>query len=143
MKKVLFVIPDKSYKSQDFVNAANKLGIDMVIVTESAQAAQQLGAKNIFSMKFDSFSKEKLSNIPRDIDLAIPVDHSSVLFTSKLVEELGVNGNSFESVKNCMYKAITRERLTDINQLQPKFIKAKELPSLRIRPLPISIGSKF
>ena len=127
MKKVLFVIPDKSYKSQDFVNAANKLGIDMVIVTDSEQAAQQLGAKNIFSMKFDHFSKEKLSNIPRDIDIAIPVDHSSVLFTSKIVEELGVNGNSFESVKNCLYKATTREKLTDINQLQPKFIKAKSL----------------
>ena len=63
MKKVLFVIPDKSYKSQDFVNAANKLGIDMVIVTDSEQAAQQLGAKNIFSMKFDSFSKEKLLSL--------------------------------------------------------------------------------
>ena len=53
-------------------------------------------------MKFDSFSKEKLSNIPRDIDIAIPVDHSSVLFTSKLVEELGVNdfSNRFVNVGN-------------------------------------------
>ena len=94
MKKVLFVIPDKSYKSQDFVNSANKLGIDMVIITDSEQAAQQLGAKNIFSMEFDTLSKEKLNDLPQDIKLALPVDHSSVLFASKIVEELGVEGNS-------------------------------------------------
>ena len=48
MKKVLFVIPDKSYKSQDFVNAANKLGIDMVIVTDSEQELSNLGQRIFF-----------------------------------------------------------------------------------------------
>ena len=127
MKKVLFVIPDKSYKSQDFVNSANKLGIDMVIITDSEQAAQQLGAKNIFSMEFDTLSKEKLNDLPQDIKLALPVDHSSVLFASKIVEELGIEGNSIESVENCLYKERTRLKLTNINQLQPRFIKAKSL----------------
>ncbi len=127
MKKVLFVIPDKSYKSQDFVNSANKLGIDMVIITDSEQAAQQLGAKNIFSMEFDTLSKEKLNDLPQDIKLALPVDHSSVLFASKIVDELGIEGNSIESVENCLYKERTRLKLTNINQLQPRFIKAKSL----------------
>ena len=64
MKKVLFVIPDKSYNSQDFVNSANKLGIDMVIITDSEQAAQQLGAKNIYLLGFDLATVGKpLSNV--------------------------------------------------------------------------------
>ena len=53
MNKVLFVIPDKSYKSQDFVNAARKLNLEMVIVTDSSQVSEQLGAKNIFSTDFN------------------------------------------------------------------------------------------
>ena len=54
MNKVLFVIPDKSYKSQDFVNAAKKLNLEIVIVTDSTQASEQLGSKNIFSTNFNA-----------------------------------------------------------------------------------------
>ena len=39
MNKVLFVIPDKSYKSQDFISAARKLNLEIVIVTDSIQAS--------------------------------------------------------------------------------------------------------
>ena len=52
MNKVLFVIPDKSYRSQDFVKASKSLNLDMYIVTDSRQASEDLGPKNIFSTNF-------------------------------------------------------------------------------------------
>ena len=95
MNKVLFVIPDKSYKSQDFVKAATKLNLEMFIVTDSSQASEQLGPKNIFSTDFNSIDKKLLKEIPKDIDLVLPVDHSSVYFASILAEKLSRIYRSF------------------------------------------------
>ena len=125
MNKVLFVIPDKSYKSQDFVNAARKLNLEMVIVTDSSQASEQLGAKNIFSTDFNNIDKKLLKKIPKDIDLVLPVDHSSVSFASILVEELSTLGNNTESVQNCLSKEKTRKILTANGLFQPQYKKAK------------------
>ena len=39
MKKVLLVIPENSYKSNDFVTAAKKLGLPFSIITDSQQVS--------------------------------------------------------------------------------------------------------
>ena len=41
MKKLLLVIPENSYKSNDFVVAAEKLGIDFLIITDSEQVSSK------------------------------------------------------------------------------------------------------
>ena len=125
MNKVLFVIPDKSYKSQDYVKAATKLNLEMFIVTDSSQASEQLGPKNIFSTDFNSIDKKLLEEIPKDIDLVLPVDHSGVFFASILAEELSTTGNSTEAVENCLYKERTRKILTASGLFQPDYEKAK------------------
>jgi D-alanine-D-alanine ligase-like ATP-grasp enzyme len=127
MNKVLFVIPDKSYKSQDFVNAAKALKIDMFVVTDSKQASEDLGPINIFSTNFDYVDKNLLKKLPKDIKVVLPVDHSSVLYASKLCEQLSANGNSVKSVLNCLYKENTRRILSENNFYQPKYIKVKTL----------------
>ncbi len=127
MNKVLFVIPDKSYKSQDFVNASIKLNLDMVIVTDSNQASEQLGAKNIFSTDFKSLDYKLIDKLPKDIDLVLPVDHSSVTFASILVEKLSTTGNRTQAVENCLSKERTRRILSASGLFQPKYEKAKTL----------------
>ena len=127
MNKVLFVIPDKSYKSQDFVNAAIKLNLDMVIVTDSSQASEQLGAKNIFSTDFKSLDNKLIDKLPKDIDLVLPVDHSSVTFASILVEKLSTTGNRTQAVENCLSKERTRRILSASGLFQPKYEKANDL----------------
>ena len=127
MNKVLFVIPDKSYKSQDFVNAGIKLNLEMVIVTDSSQASEQLGAKNIFSTDFKSLDNKLIDKLPKDIDLVLPVDHSSVTFASILVEKLSTTGNRTQAVENCLSKERTRRILSASGLFQPKYEKAIDL----------------
>jgi len=127
MNKVLFVIPDKSYKSQDFVNAGIKLNLEMVIVTDSSQASEQLGAKNIFSTDFKSLDNKLIDKLPKDIDLVLPVDHSSVTFASILVEKLSITGNRTQAVENCLSKERTRRILSASGLFQPKYEKAIDL----------------
>jgi len=127
MNKVLFVIPDRSYRTQDFVNAAKALKIDIFIVTDSKQASEDLGPKNIFSTNFDYVDQNLLKKLPRDIGVVLPVDHSSVLYASKLCEKLASNGNSVKAVLNCLHKENTRRILSENNFYQPKYIKVKTL----------------
>ena len=127
MNKVLFVIPDKSYRSQDFVKASKSLNLDMYIVTDSRQAIEDLGPKNIFSTNFDFIDEDLLSRLPKDIDMILPVDHSSVLYASKLSEKLSTKGNSVDSVINCLQKDNTRRILSENHFYQPKYTKVKTL----------------
>jgi len=127
MNKVLFVIPDRSYRSQDFVKASKSLNLDMYIVTDSRQASEDLGPKNIFSTNFDFIDEDLLSRLPKDIDIILPVDHSSVLYASKLSEKLSSNGNSVNAVLNCLHKENTRRILSENHFYQPKYTKVKTL----------------
>ena len=52
MKKVLLVIPEKSYKSNDFVVAAKRLKIPFSIITDSQQVSESL-TDNIIISNFD------------------------------------------------------------------------------------------
>ena len=41
MKKLLLVIPENSYKSNDFVTSAEKLDLDFLVITDSQQVSGQ------------------------------------------------------------------------------------------------------
>ena len=77
MKKVLLVIPELSYKSNDFVKAAKKLNIPFSIVTDSQQISEKL-TDNIFISDFSLEVPQKLLEKLHDITHVLPVDHSSL-----------------------------------------------------------------
>ena len=127
MNKVLFVIPDQSYRTQDYINAAKSLNLDIFIVTDSRQASEDLGPKNIFSTNFNLIDENLLNKLPKDIEIILPIDHSSVLYASKLCEKLSIKGNSIDSVMNCLQKDNTRRILSENHFYQPKYTKVKTL----------------
>ena len=43
MNKLLLVIPENSYKSNDFVLTAERLDIDFLVITDSDQISSQFG----------------------------------------------------------------------------------------------------
>ena len=43
MNKLLLVIPENSYKSNDFVLTAERLNIDFLVITDSDQVSSQFG----------------------------------------------------------------------------------------------------
>ena len=49
MNKLLLVIPENSYKSNDFVLTAERLGIDFLVITDSDQVSSQFGDTVIYS----------------------------------------------------------------------------------------------
>lgn len=119
MKKVLLVIPEKSYKSNDFVLAAKKLKIPFSIITDSQQVSERL-SDNIIVYNFqEDISLDVLEKL-KDITHVLPVDHSSLEFASKLRDLLSATGNSYASVMNAMDKYKSRIIFNEVTKVKIK-----------------------
>ncbi len=119
MKKVLLVIPEKSYKSNDFVLAAKKLKIPFLIITDSQQVSERL-SDNIIVYNFqEDISLEVLEKL-KDITHVLPVDHSSLEFAAKLRDLLSATGNSYASVMNAMDKYKSRIIFNEVTEVKIK-----------------------
>ncbi|MDA9640792.1 ATP-grasp domain-containing protein [Candidatus Actinomarina] len=117
MKKVLLVIPELSYKSNDFVKAAKKLNIPFSIITDSQQISEKL-TDNIFISDFSLEVPQLLLKKLHDITHILPVDHSSLRFASKLTDLLNATGNSFHSVNLAMDKYRSRNIFNEITNIR-------------------------
>ena len=117
MKKVLLVIPEKSYKSNDFVLAAKRLKIPFSIITDSQQVSESLTDNIIISNFEKEISLEVLEKL-KDITHVLPVDHSSLEFASKLKDLLSATGNTYNSVMNAMDKYKSRIIFNEVTEVK-------------------------
>ncbi len=87
MNKLLLVIPENSYKSNDFVLTAERLDIDFLVITDSDQVSSQFG-DTVISQNFnEKISDETLTKLKK-ITHVLPVDHSALKFDGYLVDLL-------------------------------------------------------
>jgi len=117
MKKLLLVIPENSYKSNDFVTSAEKLDLDFLVITDSQQVSGQFSDTVIihsFDKELDSDVKEKLE----DVTHVLPVDHSALRFSGYLVDLLNAKGNDTKSINNAMNKFESRNIFNSISEIK-------------------------
>ena len=117
MKKLLLVIPENSYKSNDFVTAAEKLDLDFLVITDSQQVSGQFSDTVIihsFNKELENDVREKL----KDVTHILPVDHSALKFSAYLVDLLNVKGNNTKSINNAMIKLESRNIFNSISEIK-------------------------
>ena len=117
MKKLLLVIPENSYKSNDFVTAAEKLDLDFSVITDSQQVSGQFSDTVIihsFNKELENDVREKL----KDVTHILPVDHSALKFSAYLVDLLNVKGNNTKSINNAMNKLESRNIFNSISEIK-------------------------
>ena len=117
MKKLLLVIPENSYKSNDFVTAAEKLDLDFFVITDSQQVSGQFSDTVIihsFNKELENDVREKL----KDVTHILPVDHSALKFSAYLVDLLNVKGNNTKSINNAMNKLESRNIFNSISEIK-------------------------
>ena len=117
MKKLLLVIPENSYKSNDFVTSAEKLDLDFLVITDSQQVSGQFSDTVIihsFDEELENDVKEKL----QDVTHILPVDHSALKFSAYLVDLLNAKGNNTKSIKTAMNKFESRNIFNSISEIK-------------------------
>ena len=117
MKKLLLVIPENSYKSNDFVTSAEKLDLDFLVITDSQQVSSQFSDTVIihsFDEELENDVKEKL----QDVTHILPVDHSALKFSAYLVDLLKAKGNNTKSINTAMNKFESRNIFNSISEIK-------------------------
>ena len=117
MKKLLLVIPENSYKSNDFVTSAEKLDLDFLVITDSQQVSGQFSDTVIihsFDKELENDVREKL----QDVTHILPVDHSALKFSAYLVDLLNAKGNNTKSINNAMNKFESRNIFNSISEIK-------------------------
>ena len=117
MKKLLLVIPENSYKSNDFVTSAEKLDLDFLVITDSQQVSGQFSDTVIihsFDKELENDVREKL----QDVTHILPVDHSALKFSAYLVDLLNAKGNNTKSIKTAMNKFESRNIFNSISEIK-------------------------
>jgi carbamoylphosphate synthase large subunit len=131
MNKLLLVIPENSYKSNDFVLTAERLGIDFLVITDSDQVSSQFGDTVIVQNFDENISDETLIKLQK-ITHVLPVDHSGLKYAGYLVDLLGAKGNKLFAIEHSMNKFESRNTFNSISNIKAKNMIAKSLKDIEL-----------
>jgi biotin carboxylase len=125
MKRVLLLLPTTGYRNDDFLAAANKLGVEIVAVANYChQLAPSWGLPPIMALHFDrpeQAADTVLREINGNFDAVLAVDDSGVELAALLAERLGLPGNPAHAVRRLRDKLAFRRLLQEQEFLCPEF----------------------
>ena len=130
MKRVLLLLPTTGYRNKDFLDAAGKLGVEIVAAANYChQLAPTWGLPPIMALHFDrpeQAADAVLREIGRAPDAVLAVDDSGVELAALLSERLRLPGNPAHAVRRVRDKLAFRQLLREQGFLCPEF---HQLPS--------------
>jgi biotin carboxylase len=116
MKTVLLLLPVASYRNDDFLAAADKLGVRVIAVADNCpQLAPGWGMDALSAVHFDqplSAAQTILDHLPAKPDAVLAVDDHGLELAALLRERLGLPGNALAAV------GLTRDKLAFRHLLQ-------------------------
>jgi len=109
MKSILLLLPVASYRNDDFLAAADKLGVQVIPVADYCpQLAPGWGMDALSAVHFDQplqAAQTILEHLPTEPDAVLAVDDHGLEVAALLREKLGLPGNSVAAV------GLTRDKL--------------------------------
>lgn len=125
MKRVLLLLPTTGYRNDDFLAAANRLGVEIVAAADYChQLAPSWGMPPIMALHFDQPEhavQTLLREIQGRLDAVLAVDDTGVELAALLAERLGLQGNTAAAVRAVRDKLAFRRLLQDGKFLCPEF----------------------
>jgi biotin carboxylase len=124
-KRALLLIPTTSYRAHDFMAAATKLGIGIVVGSNQNQVLEQFHNDSTVTIDFYDLERgvEQITRFAEQFPLnaIIPVDEETTLLAAAAAKALGLEHNSPESVEVSVDKHRFRSRLANSGVPSPWF----------------------
>lgn len=125
MKRVLLLLPTSSYRNDDFLDAARRIGVEIVAANNYChQLAPSWGMGPIMALQFDQpaqAAETVLREINGPLDGVLAVDDTGVELAALLCERLGLPGNPASAVRLLRDKLLFRQLLADEGCAHPAF----------------------
>lgn len=118
MKTILLLLPVASYRNDDFLAAADQLGVEVITAADNCpQLAPGWGMGALAAVHFDQPSiaaQTILEHLPKRPDAVLAVDDHGLELAALLREKLGLAGNSPAAI------GLTRDKLAFRHLLREK-----------------------
>jgi len=123
--RLLLLVPTTTYRTEDFVDAARRLDVDLVVAAEKPNTMAAALPDHLLTLPFDdpaaaaSLMREYARTRP--IDAVVPVDDATTVVGAAIGEALGLRANKPAAVSATRDKQSMREALARAGVRQPAF----------------------
>ena len=124
-KRLLLLIPTTTYRTEDFMEAARRLDVDLVVATERPNVMAGEFPDHLLTVPFDDPERaaRELAEYARrrPIDAVVPVDDETTVVGAAIAARLGLRCNPVGAVAATRNKRLMRERLAKAGVAGPAF----------------------
>jgi biotin carboxylase len=124
-KRLLLLIPTTTYRTEDFVAAARKLDVDLVIASDRPNVMSAEFPDHLLTLPF-SLPETAVKEIRqfaerRPLDAVVPVDDLTTVVAAAICHDLGLRANPIGAVSATRNKLTMRELLAKSGAPSPAF----------------------
>src|SRR3954468_15745295 len=123
--RVLLVLPSATYRAPDFLDAAARLGAEVVIGSEHRQAlSESMGDRSVtLTLSQPERAADQIERLAEraPLDAIVAVDDGGTRAAAAAASRLGLRGNAPEAVARTRDKASMRAALAAAGVSQPGF----------------------
>ena len=125
MDRLLLLLPTTTYRTEDFVDAATALGVDLICASEAPNTFEALAPDNLLTLDFadPDGAAAAVARFAerRPIRAVVGVDDRTTVTAAAIAARLGLRANSIASASAARDKHLMRERLAAAGVRQPAF----------------------
>jgi len=143
MPRLLLLLPTTTYRTEDFVEAATRLGVDLVCASEQPSTLEPVVPDHLLTIDFDDATAaadtaERFAT-RRPLDAVVGVDDLTAVAAAAIAERLGLRANVLAAVRAARDKHQMRQCLTAAGVRVPRFRRI----ALKDDPLVAAAGVAF
>ena len=125
MTRILLLIPSRTYRTADFIEAASALDIEVVVGMEERPPLADVMGERWLALSLTDVASGRQAIVDyaqeHSLDAVIPIDDGSTLVAAAGAAALGLPHNRFGAVAASRDKARTRELLAVAGLNTPRF----------------------
>jgi biotin carboxylase len=127
-KRLLLLVPTTTYRTEDFMEAAGRLDVDLVVASERDNTMAARFPDNLLTLPFDR-PEEAARQIEtwaagRRLDAVVAVDDAAVVAGAAIADALGLRSNPVAAASATRNKLVMREQLRAAGVPAPLFTSA-------------------
>ena len=123
--RLLLLLPTTTYRTEAFVDAATKLGVELVCASERPSTLQELAPDSLVTLDFGDplASAETIARFARrrPIDAVVAVDDPTTVVAAAISQRLGLKANSLPAASVARDKHAMRRCLASAGVPVPRF----------------------
>src|SRR4030081_2911985 len=125
MARVLLLIPSRTYRTHDFMEAASRLNVEVVVGSEHRPALAGLMQGRQIRLDFHDVggSTQRIVAFAQDhpLDAVVAVDDTGTVLAASAAAALGLPHNPVRAVEAARDKGLMRQRVHSAGLLPPAF----------------------